>query len=78
MKRNETAIYARIASVILGLFLTTPACADSMNVYLALGDSIAFGVTDFTPVSFGDQGYVSLYADFLASQNNGTRPHGSR
>lgn len=74
MKRNETAIYARMAPVLLSLFLTTPACADSMNIYLALGDSIAFGVTDITPVSFGDQGYVSLYADFLATQYNGVRP----
>jgi hypothetical protein len=35
---------------------------------------MAFGVTDVTPVSFGDQGYVSLYADFLATQANGIRP----
>jgi lysophospholipase L1-like esterase len=45
-----------------------------METYLALGDSIAFGVTDVTPVSFGDQGYVRLYADFLATQGGGLRP----
>jgi lysophospholipase L1-like esterase len=74
MKHSATETYARIATLILALFLATPALADAMNVYLALGDSLAFGVTNITPVSFGDQGYVSLYADFLASQANGLRP----
>lgn len=57
------------------LLLGTMCRADTMETYLALGDSIAFGVTDVTPISFGDQGYVSLYADFLATQANGIRPH---
>jgi lysophospholipase L1-like esterase len=63
------------AAAVLTLFLVSLSRADSMETYLALGDSIAFGVTDVTPVSFGDQGYVKLYADFLATQANGIRPH---
>ena len=40
--------------------------------YIALGDSIAFGETDFTHnPSDGDRGYVSLYADSLAGQSGG-------
>lgn len=51
--------------------LAQPATA----AYLALGDSITFGETDllYRP-SFGDRGYVGLYADYLASLNGGTRP----
>jgi lysophospholipase L1-like esterase len=73
MKRCETALAARMTPVVLALFLATLSRADPIQTYLALGDSIAFGVTDFTPVSFGDQGCVSLYADFLATQENGIR-----
>lgn len=44
-------------------------------VYIALGDSITFGETDLEYVpSFGDRGYVGLYADRLASRNGGDRP----
>jgi lysophospholipase L1-like esterase len=42
--------------------------------YIALGDSIAFGETDVIPQSKGDQGYVSLFADWLATQHHGVRP----
>jgi lysophospholipase L1-like esterase len=56
------------------LLLASLSRADSIETYLALGDSIAFGVTNVTPVSFGDQGYVSLYANFLATQAKGIRP----
>ncbi len=51
--------------------LAQPATA----AYIALGDSITFGETDllYRP-SFGDRGYVGLYADYLASLNGGTRP----
>ena len=42
--------------------------------YIALGDSIAFGETDVIPQSKGDQGYVSLYADWLATRHHGVRP----
>jgi hypothetical protein len=43
--------------------------AGPLQTYLALGDPIAFGETNVIPVSFGDQGYVKLYADFLVGQN---------
>jgi lysophospholipase L1-like esterase len=49
--------------------------AGPLQSYLALGDSIAFGETNVLPVSFGDQGYVKLYADFLAGQDAGLRPN---
>src|SRR5205823_1650131 len=42
----------------------------------ALGDSMAFGETNFTAnPSNGDRGYVSLYATSLASSNGGVRPN---
>lgn len=45
--------------------------------YLALGDSLTFGVgADDTPadVSDGDRGYVARFADALAAGNGGVRP----
>jgi lysophospholipase L1-like esterase len=49
--------------------------ANSLQTYLALGDSLAFGETDFTHnPSAGDRGYVGLYADALAKANGGVRP----
>ena len=43
--------------------------------YIALGDSVAFGETDFTKnPSYGDRGYVARYADGLAASNGGVRP----
>src|SRR5579862_1694799 len=74
MKRNETKRCTAIVGVVLILLLARLSRAATLETYLALGDSIAFGVTNVTPVSFGDQGYVSLYADFLATQANGIRP----
>jgi lysophospholipase L1-like esterase len=72
---RAAAVKLPIATVVLTMLLASLSRADSMETYLALGDSIAFGVTDVTPVSFGDQGYVRLYADFLAIQGGGLRPH---
>jgi lysophospholipase L1-like esterase len=60
---------------VLAMLFPAPAIADALQTYLALGDSIAFGQTDVIPVSVGDQGYVALYADFLATQNAGIRPN---
>ena len=37
----------------------------SVKTYIALGDSVAFGQTDVLPVSYGDQGYVKPFADWL-------------
>lgn len=45
------------------------------STYLALGDSITFGETDlFYRQSLGDRGYVDDFANYLASQQGGTRP----
>ncbi|HEY0203593.1 MAG TPA: SGNH/GDSL hydrolase family protein [Acetobacteraceae bacterium] len=49
--------------------------AHAAPVYVALGDSITFGETDLNYVqSFGDRGYVSLFANTLAARNGGIRP----
>jgi lysophospholipase L1-like esterase len=59
----------------VALTASRPADAGGMT-YLALGDSVAFGETNFTQnPSNGDRGYVSLYANSLASQNGGVRPN---
>lgn len=46
------------------------------GVYVALGDSYAYGYTNqnATPYTTGDQGYVRLFADYLATQNSNQRP----
>jgi lysophospholipase L1-like esterase len=71
MRRTIVALLAISATVIL----VQPAGASTMT-YLALGDSVAFGETDFTQnPSNGDRGYVGDYANYLAMTNNGTRPN---
>jgi lysophospholipase L1-like esterase len=60
---------------LLALNLPLQAMAGPTDTYLALGDSIAFGETNVIPTSFADQGYVKLYADFLATRDSGVRPH---
>ena len=61
-----------------GLAAAALLCATTVQaapVYVALGDSITFGETDLSYVqSFGDRGYVSLFADTLAARNGGVRP----
>jgi lysophospholipase L1-like esterase len=45
--------------------------------YIAIGDSLAFGVGDndtATDISNGDRGYVSLFADKIGSTLGGVRP----
>jgi lysophospholipase L1-like esterase len=63
-------------SMLAGLVFALPgaATAGPIQDYLALGDSLAFGETNTIPTSFGDQGYVKPYADFLAGRNGGVRP----
>ena len=49
--------------------------AHAAPTYVALGDSITFGETDLNYAqSLGDRGYVSQFADTLASRNGGVRP----
>jgi hypothetical protein len=68
---------ARLGLAAALLLVTAGASrADPIQTYVALGDAIAFGQTGATPgASFGDQGYVKPFADFLATQNNGVRPN---
>jgi len=68
--KKLTIQMAAAAAVLLG----SPAYASP--VYVALGDSITFGETDLSYVqSYGDRGYVSQFADTLASRNGGIRPN---
>ena len=65
--------------ILLGtLVLAFAACprTRAFDTYLALGDSLAFGESlQEGTVSNGDQGYVSLFANHLASLNGGVRPN---
>jgi lysophospholipase L1-like esterase len=62
---------------VVAALAVAPTKAAPIQDYLALGDSMAFGETDFTGnPSNGDRGYVSLYADYLAGKNGGGRPKG--
>jgi lysophospholipase L1-like esterase len=59
----------------LALLALIPAAATAGPIYLALGDSSAFGETNRTrDPSNGDRGYVAPFADFLATRNGGQRP----
>jgi lysophospholipase L1-like esterase len=59
-----------VAAVLAGL-----AQATAGPIYLALGDSSAFGETDRTRnPSDGDRGYVKPFADYLAGRDGGLRP----
>jgi lysophospholipase L1-like esterase len=67
----------RVAVIALAtLTLADQSRADM--TYLALGDSVTFGIDPSTPAaqlpSFGNQGFVKPFADFLASSNGGIRP----
>ncbi|QEL18904.1 SGNH/GDSL hydrolase family protein [Limnoglobus roseus] len=69
MKSLFVSIWACLATASL----STPAAAD--HIYLALGDSSAFGETNRTHnPSDGDRGYVRPFADYLATRDGGVRP----
>lgn len=71
MRRTIVASVAILATASLA----SPAQAGVMT-YLAIGDSVTFGETDFTHnPSNGDRGYVSDYASYLAAQNGGVAPN---
>jgi lysophospholipase L1-like esterase len=77
MLRTVSRRSALASFILLGLASLSPAVAhggEKGRTYLALGDSIAWGVTNVVPVSYGDQGYVKLYADWLATRDDGVRP----
>jgi lysophospholipase L1-like esterase len=57
------------------LAIPRPSAAAPMQTYIAVGDSLAFGETDFThDPSYGDRGYVKPFADALAAQDFDRRP----
>ena len=63
--------------VAIGILLGGGSAAEAGPTYLALGDSITFGVgmdDSANDTSYGDRGYVGLYADYLG-QMSGTRPN---
>src|SRR4051812_24396015 len=62
---RRTILAALITSSTLASALAGPRpAAAAMVTYLSLGDSVAFGETDFTGnPSFGDRGYDRPYAD---------------
>ena len=71
---------ARRPGFIVAMGLLLSGCMSAQvgagPVYLALGDSITFGVgsdDSASDISDGDRGYVGLYADYLG-QTTGTRP----
>lgn len=71
-RHTRLVLFTLVALVLAG---SQTGLAAGIPTYLALGDSMAFGETDFTHnPSGGDRGYVGLYADHLASINGGVRP----
>ena len=66
------------AGIIFALAFLACGNLPAGELYLALGDSGAFGNDESTPSStmpnYGDQGYVRPFADFLGSLNGGVRP----
>ncbi len=67
-------------TIVAALLMVSPlsfassASAGAMT-YLSLGDSLAFGETDFQHnPSAGDRGFVKAYDQFLAGQNGGIAP----
>jgi lysophospholipase L1-like esterase len=77
VKRTRRSILAAALTLVVGsLAVPRSAQAGPINDYLVLGDSMAFGETNFTNnPSNGDRGYVKPYADLLAAQNGGVRPN---
>lgn len=68
---------SKFAGFMVVAALTGAASAQTPYTYLAIGDSVGFGITNgasYTQFSNGDRGYVSLYADYLATQNASLRP----
>jgi lysophospholipase L1-like esterase len=75
MRGRFSSAIVGLAALVLAAGLPRSASGGSMT-YIALGDSVAFGETDFTHnPSYGDRGYVSLVANSLAATNGGVRPN---
>ncbi len=75
MRGRFSSAIVGLAALVLATGSPRSASGGSMT-YIALGDSVAFGETDFTRnPSYGDRGYVSLVADGLRAANGGVRPN---
>ena len=75
MRGRFSSAIVGLAALVLAAAAPRSASGGSMT-YIALGDSVAFGETDFAHnPSYGDRGYVSLVANNLASANGGVRPN---
>ena len=59
------------ALAFLCLALPRLAAASGIPTYLAVGDSLAYGFTDSTTPSYGDQGYVADYANYSWQSSRG-------
>lgn len=68
--------FAPLAAVAVALIAAHPGRAG--EVYLSLGDSIAFGYDVSTPASmapsYGDQGFARFFADHVNDESGGARP----
>ena len=73
-----SSMRALCLTILLILGLGTSGECRAGQVYLALGDSLTFGLDPSTPASlvpsFADQGFVRPFADFLGSKDGGVRP----
>ena len=77
VKMTCPRVFAAALTLAVGALLPPPAApAGTIRDYIAVGDSLAFGETNWTNnPSFGDRGYVKPYADSLAAANGGVRPN---
>src|SRR6516162_6331657 len=73
--RGKSFRWAMAIAVATAFALIQTAQAGYVESYLALGGTLDFGETNVRPTSYGDQGFVKPYADWLATQNGGVRPN---
>jgi lysophospholipase L1-like esterase len=74
----KMSTHSLCAPVILGFAFLSCSQLRAGVTYLALGDSVTFGIDPSTPASlipsYADQGFVRPFADSLAPLNGGVRP----
>ena len=78
-KLSSPSVFLLVAGLAVGGLngLNGHAIAQVPFTYLAIGDSVGFGITtgaSYTQLSSGDRGYVSLYGNYLQTQNAALRP----
>ena len=76
MTRTVYSGLATVLSLVASLWaVSSQAVAAPMQTYIAIGDSVAFGETNFTgDPSYGDRGYVLPYSNYLTAQNQDRPP----